>query len=107
MQCLCLYELLRSCFSEGNAISENRCKSSCCSNIRIYHPAKQVPNRTPKEILEYYRECKNTKVYKLLRELKRYNELEVEVIDTIILSVDNIEKWKDAISKLEFCDAMD
>ena len=107
MQCLCLYELLRSCFSEGNEISENRCKSSCCSNIRIYHPAKQVSNRTPKEILEYYRECKNTKLDKLLHELKRYHELEVEVIDRMTGSLGNTEKLKDTLSKLEFCDAMD
>jgi hypothetical protein len=98
---------MKSCFPEGNEIAGNRCKSSCCSSIRIYQPTKQVSNRTPKEILEYYRECKNTKLDKLLHELKKYNELEVEVIDTIITSVDNTEKWKDTISKLELCDAMD
>ena len=94
-------------FSNGSEISENRCKSSCCSNIRIYHPAEQVSNRTPKEILEYYRECKHVQTDKLLHELKRYHELEVEVIDAMIGSIGNTEKLNDTISKLGFCEAMD
>ena len=47
------------------------------------------------------------KLDKLLRELKRYHELEVEVIDTMIGGIGNTDKLKDTISKLEFCDAMD
>ena len=106
MQCLCLYEILKRCFSsDGNEISENKCRSNCCTNIRIYQPRnRQISNRTPKEILEYYMESKNEKLKKLLNELQRYNELETEVINSMIQSMDNSEKFKDSISKLESID---